>query len=338
MVRAVRPLLSIQYLRALAALSVVAFHACQWAKIPFDIGSAGVDVFFVISGFIMWRTTSGAQARPVAFLRKRAIRIVPLYWIVTIGLVVSALAFPDRFRDVQPTPWHVFASLAFIQHLNPIGLPFPILPVGWTLNYEAVFYLLFAGALLVPLRRRAMVLTLALACLTFAGFIYPPAYIMLLNPLLLEFAAGMWLARFMEEGMTPGRHAGWMLFVGGLASFALMQLMGVEWDLWRPLFWGLPAFMLVAGLTAVEQDAGLRRVPVLASLGDASYAIYLVHTLAMGAFAVHSGLWDTPLFAPLAFVVGVSSGWLVWKLVEAPVLAMLRGELRPVRKPIHTAV
>ena len=333
-----RPLLSIQYLRALAALSVVAYHACQWAKIPFDIGSAGVDVFFVISGFIMWRTTSGAQARPVAFLRKRAIRIVPLYWIVTIGLVVSALAFPDRFRDVQPTPWHVFASLAFIQHLNPIGAPFPVVPVGWTLNYEAVFYLLFAGALLIPLRRRAMVLTLALACLTFAGFIYPPAYIMLLNPLLLEFAAGLWLARFMEEGMTPGHHAGWGLFVGGLAAFAGMHLSGVEWDLWRPLFWGLPAFMMVAGLAAVEQDTGLPDIPLLRSLGDASYAIYLVHTLAMGAFAVHSGLWDTPLFAPLAFVVGVSSGWLVWRLVEVPVLAMLRGELRPVRKPLHTAV
>ena len=72
MVRAVRPLLSIQYLRALAALSVVAFHACQWAKIPFDIGSAGVDVFFVISGFIMWRTTSGTGVGPLAFLRKRA--------------------------------------------------------------------------------------------------------------------------------------------------------------------------------------------------------------------------------------------------------------------------
>jgi len=193
----VRPLLSIQYLRALAALSVVAFHACQWMRIPFDIGSAGVDVFFVISGFIMWRTTSESGVKPMEFLRKRAIRIVPLYWMVTLALLASALAFPDSFRDVQPTPWHVFASLAFVQHLNPIGLPFPLLPIGWTLNYEVVFYLMFAGALLVPKAHRAMALTLALAGLTLFGFIYPPAYIMLCNPLLLEFAAGMWLARFM---------------------------------------------------------------------------------------------------------------------------------------------
>jgi exopolysaccharide production protein ExoZ len=326
----VKPLFSIQYLRALAALSVVAYHACQWARIDFDIGSAGVDVFFVISGFIMWRTTSTGEAKPLSFLRKRAIRIAPLYWVVTLGLVVAALAVPDRFKDIQPTPWHVFASLAFIQHLNPQGVPFPILPPGWTLNYEAVFYLLFAAALLLPVARRPMVLTLALAGLTFFGFVYPPAYIMLCNPLLLEFAAGMWLARFMEEGLVPGRHAGWALFIGGVSMFACMHLIGFQWDLWRPLFWGFPALMIVAGLTAVEQDGGLRDIPVLKSLGDASYSIYLTHTLTMGAAGVSLGIWNTPFFPPIAFVIGVAGGWLVWRFAEAPVQTLLRGPGHPV--------
>jgi exopolysaccharide production protein ExoZ len=196
--------------------------------------------------------------------------------------------------------------------------------VGWTLNYEAVFYLLFAGALLVPAAKRAMVLTLVLAGLTLFGFLYPPAYIMLCNPLLLEFAAGVWLARFMEEGIYPGRHGGWGLFVAGLAAFALLHILGVEWDRWRPLFWGFPALMLVAGLTAIERDGGLPAIAPLKSLGDASYSIYLCHTLAMGAVAVSFGIWDTPLFAPVAFVVGTASGWLVWKLMEAPVQALLR--------------
>jgi exopolysaccharide production protein ExoZ len=320
-----KPLFSIQYLRALAALSVVAYHACQWARINFEIGSAGVDVFFVVSGFIMWRTTSGRKMPALEFLRRRAIRIAPLYWAVTLGLLIAALAFPASFRDITPTPWHVFASLAFIQHLNPQGQPFPLLPPGWTLNYEAVFYALFALALLLPEKRRAMALTLALAALTFAGFLYPPAYIMLCNPLLLEFAAGMWLARFMEEGFSPGRNIGWALFVCGLSSFAAMYIAGVEWDLWRPLFWGFPAFLLVAGLTAVEQDGGLPEVPWLRSLGDASYSIYLCHTLAMGAAALHFGIWNTPFFVPVAFVFGVAVGWLVWKLFEAPVQVLLRG-------------
>jgi exopolysaccharide production protein ExoZ len=323
-----KPLLSIQYLRALAALSVVAFHACQWARIDFDIGSAGVDVFFVISGFIMWRTTSGGQVRPLAFLKRRATRIVPLYWVVTLGLAAAALVAPQRFSDVQPTAWHVFASLAFIQHLNPAGLPFPLLPPGWTLNYEAVFYLLFAASLMLPLARRPMVLTLALAGITFCGFLYPPAYIMLANPLLLEFAAGLWLARFMEEGFRPGRHTGWALFVGGLASFVVMHLIGMEWDLWRPLFWGLPAFLLVAGLTAVEQDGGLPTSRLLKTLGDASYSIYLCHPLTVGAVAVTMGAWNPLPFIPIAFVIGTAVGWLVWRLVEVPTLAFLR---RPAR-------
>jgi len=320
-----KPLFSIQYLRALAALSVVAYHACQWARINFEIGSAGVDVFFVVSGFIMWRTTSGRPVAPLAFLKKRALRIVPLYWAVTLALLAAALAFPASFRDVQPTPWHVFASLAFIQHLNPIGLPFPLLPPGWTLNYEAVFYLLFAASLLLPLAHRAMALTLGLAALTLFGFLYPPAYIMLCNPLLLEFAAGMWLAKSMEEGLVPGRHLGWGMFICGLSSFAAMFIAGVEWDLWRPLFWGFPALLLVAGLTAVEQDGGLPDIAPLRSLGDASYSIYLCHTLAMGAAALHFGVWNTPMFVPVAFVFGVAVGWVVWRLGEAPVQALLRG-------------
>jgi len=248
---------------------------------------------------------------------------------VTLGLAAAALVAPQRFPDVEPTAWHVFASLAFIQHLNPQGLPFPLLPPGWTLNYEAVFYLLFAASLLLPLARRAMALTLVLAGLTFCGFLYPPAYIMLANPLLLEFAAGVWLARFMEEGLVPGRHTGWALFVCGLASFGAMHLAGVEWDLWRPLFWGVPAFLLVAGLTAVEQDGGLPQWRLPKALGDASYSIYLCHPLTVGAVAVAFGAANPWVFVPLAGVVGTAVGWLVWRLVEVPALAVLRRPASP---------
>jgi peptidoglycan/LPS O-acetylase OafA/YrhL len=67
----------------------------------------------------------------------------------------------------------------------------------------------------------------------------------------------------------------------------------------------------------------------LKSLGDASYSIYLCHTLAMGTAALHFGIWNTPLFAPLGFVFGVAVGWLVWRLAEVPVLALLRPRPAP---------
>ncbi len=321
-------LLSIQYLRALAALSVLVFHAGQWARVDFDVGSAGVDVFFVVSGFIMWRTTEQGGVGPREFLRRRAIRIVPLYWAVTLGLVAAALAFPARFPDIEPQPWHVLASLAFIQHLNPQGLPFPVLAPGWTLNYEAVFYLVFAAGLLVPVRRRAAVLTLALGSATVIGFMHPPLYIMLFNPLLLEFAAGMWLAKMR---FAPGRAMGWNLFVLGIAAFALMHAMGTEWDLWRPLFWGFPALLVVAGLTAVEADGGLKDIPLLRTLGDASYSIYLCHPLTVGAVAVTMGAWYEWAFMPVAIVVGAASGWIAWRIFERPAQDLLRGRALKLR-------
>ena len=149
-----RPWVSIQHLRAIAALSVALFHACQWSQIDFGIGAAGVDLFFVISGFVMWTVTAGREAAPLTFLRRRVIRVAPLYWIVTLALVAGALVFPQRFPEVEPRADHILLSLAFIQHMNPAGQPFPILAPGWTLNYEAVFYLVFASTLILPVRRR----------------------------------------------------------------------------------------------------------------------------------------------------------------------------------------
>lgn len=317
---------SIQQLRAFAALSVAAFHALQWARIPFDIGAAGVDVFFVISGFIMWRTTSGRQVGPLAFLRKRAIRIAPLYWTVTLLLAGAALVWPARFTDVDPEGWHVLASLAFVQHRNPDGLPFPILAPGWTLNYEAVFYVLFAGCLLLERSMRLMAVS-AVLCVTAAfGFFHPPAYEMLANPMLLEFLAGVLWAKALEDGASPGGGGGWLMFGAGLAWFAVMAVTRAEWDLWRPLFWGAPAFLMVAGLTAVEAEGGLVDIPPLRMMGDASYSLYLLHPLIIGALAVTVGTWNAWLFVPLALALSCLGGWLSWVLFERPVTRWLRGD------------
>ncbi len=195
-----RTWLSIQHLRGFAALSVVLFHACQWSQIDFATGQAGVDVFFVISGFVMWTATTGEPVRPFEFLKRRVIRVVPLYWLITVVLAAGVLLFPARFPDLAVTPGHLALSLAFVQHMNPAGYPFPLLAPGWTLNYEAVFYLAFAGLLWLPEARRLVALTFTLMVLAFAGFAWPPAYQMLLNPLFLEFLGGVWLARMAQTG------------------------------------------------------------------------------------------------------------------------------------------
>jgi len=319
--------LSIQHLRGLAALSVALFHACQWSRLDFDIGGAGVDVFFVISGFVMWTVTAGKAVRPLDFLRRRFVRVVPLYWLITLALAAAALVFPARFPEVQPEPAHLLASMAFIQHYSPAGQPFPLLPPGWTLNYEAAFYLVFAAALLLPGRWRLAGLAATLTGVGLVGFVWPPIYVLLANPLVLEFLAGVLIAWLVGRGRLPGRSGGGMLIGAGALIFALIQLSGVDAELWRPMVWGAPAAMLVAGAVAVEADGGWPAWPGLKTLGDASYSLYLVHTLSIGALAMTLGAWNPPLFIPLALAVATGSGLACWALIERPMLKVLRSPL-----------
>ncbi|MEO8813443.1 MAG: acyltransferase, partial [Caulobacteraceae bacterium] len=217
-------LLSIQYLRAAAALAVVAYHALQWRTGGFDVGRAGVDVFFVISGVIMWTVTSGRRLAPGAFLWRRLTRVAPAYWAVSLAVFAIAAAWPKFLPQVLPGWGHLALSLAFVPHLDPKGLPFPTLPPGWTLDYEAIFYLVFAGALLAAERLRAWLVTGALAAIVAAGFLLTdPVYILGANPMLLQFAAGVWIGRAAARGALPPRAWGFALIAGGLGLFAAVQ-------------------------------------------------------------------------------------------------------------------
>jgi exopolysaccharide production protein ExoZ len=322
-----RTWLSIQHLRALAALSVALFHACQWSQINFATGQAGVDLFFVISGFVMWTATTFAPVGPLTFLWRRFTRVAPLYWLITLALAAGVLLFPARFPDLAVSPGHVLLSMAFVQHMNQAGLPFPLLAPGWTLNYEAVFYAVFAALLWLPQPRRLFALSFALLLLALAGFAWPPAYQMLLNPLFLEFLAGVWLGRMAQLQLLPDRAMGWLLLGGGVGLFAVIQAINMDWDLWRPMVWGAPAVMMVAGAVSIEADGGWRDIPGLRVLGDASYSTYLIHTLTIGALAMTIGAWNPYIFIPLAMMVAVGSGLACWVLVERPMLQLFRRRL-----------
>jgi len=139
-------LLSIQYLRGLAALGVVVLHL-TWFRFP--IGAAGVDVFFVISGFIMVAVSDRATS-PLTFLRARAIPAVPLAWL---AILFALFHTTDNFIR------RVLAAMAFWPTLSPNGDWIPMLVQGWTLTYEALLYLAFAAVLLLPLQQCLIALT-----------------------------------------------------------------------------------------------------------------------------------------------------------------------------------
>lgn len=343
-------LASIQILRAVAALGVALFHACQWSHIDFAVGAAGVDLFFVISGFVLWtaagepRSTSEAVAQgesrstseavapenptPGGFLLARVARVAPLYWIATLVVFAVARAWPQALPIVHPDPRHLVLSLLFLPHVGPGDDPFPLLPTGWTLTYEAFFYLAFALALACPRDRRLQVLSLALLTASILGFGYHGWYTLLCNPLLLEFLAGVGLARLWALGRLQAiGGAGGLGLIGlGVALLAACQIGGLRDDFLRPFVWGPPAAAIVAGALALEARIGEGRLARAGTtLGDASYSLYLVQAPLIAAFA-----WLTPGLAGwartlLSLLLAVAGGLACWRLLERPISLALRG-------------
>jgi peptidoglycan/LPS O-acetylase OafA/YrhL len=329
-------LFSIQALRGLAALCVAAYHALQWADGGFDVGRAGVDVFFVISGVVMWISTARRAVDPKAFLWRRFTRVAPFYWLTTLAVLGVALVWPGFLPEVRPGWAHLGLSLAFIPHLDPRGLPFPTLPPGWSLDYEAVFYLIFALALAGPRAWRGRTIVGALTAVTAFGFLDPtPFYYLGANPILLQFAAGVGLGLAVEHRTLPGVGSSAAMVLAAFAAWGLEVRLGLFTELWRPLLWGAPAALLVAGALGLESAGAASRLSgspgkVLQKLGDASYAIYLLHLPATALVAHTLGYAHPWLFLPIALAASVSAGLLVHAIVERPLLALLRSGVRAI--------
>lgn len=316
-------LASIQILRAAAALSVAAFHAAQWSHLDFAVGAAGVDVFFVISGFVLWTACQTRAPTPKAFLLARAERILPLYWLATLACAAAAIAAPMALPIILPEARHLALSLLLLPHTDPAGSPFPLLPTGWTLTYEAFFYLVMALALAAPQDRRLQIVSGLLLAASLLGFAYHGWYTLLANPMLLEFLAGVGLARLWLGGRFRrlSRSSGPGLLAAGILALAVCQISGLRDDFLRPFLWGPPAALIVAGALKLEADGRIRvgrLTRILVAEGDASYSLYLVQAPVIAAFA-----WLTPgwLQAPRAvgsFALAMGAGWLCYRFVERP--------------------
>ena len=315
---------SIQYLRGFAAFGVVAFHASERAGYQFDVGTAGVDVFFVISGFVMWMVTSSKTLSPGEFLARRVQRIVPLYWGVTLAVAAVALLIPGSFPGMRPTVGHVVQSLLFIPHRGETGMIAPLIVPGWTLNYEMFFYLLFAAGLFAPARVRPWALTAALVSLVAIRpltDVRNPLWATYTDPLLLEFGAGVWLGKAWSHGRLAGpRHR---LGAGrrGLGGFHRRHSGRPRCRADAGPSVGPARLALVAGAVSLEHARPLPHWWPIRALGDASYSVYVVHALAISAaFRLFQKIGlasPTPLFVLSS---GVAAGMLVYQLVEKPMM------------------
>jgi exopolysaccharide production protein ExoZ len=200
------------------------------------------------------------------------------------------------------------------------------------------FYVLFAAGLMAPPRVRAWLISAALVALVAVRPLLDaqnPLVATYTDPILLEFAAGVWLGKLWREGRLPGRRTGLVLMALGLAGFAVTALAGFDVSQTRVLAWGVPALLLAAGAVSLERHGPVPDWPPLRALGDASYSIYLVHGLAISAAVRILGLAgiDAPVvvFAS-ALVVGVVAGLATYRLAEKPLMRLFHtglGARRP---------
>lgn len=310
---------SLQAGRAIAALMVLGFHLGLAVKAYFGVtafllpwGHAGVEFFFVLSGFIVTmvhRCDVDQPGRLGHFLYRRFVRIYPIYWIVFLA------AYAGAYRIVNLTPGEVLEALALVP--APTA---PVISVAWSLQWEVVFYLLF-GAFILNRWLGVLGSAAALAWLPGSG-----TYMAL-------FAGGVLCAlidqrrRLLSHGL-PMAVLGALVFAGGCVFDTFT---GVK----PTLVLGLGACLLMLGLVAAERSGrAWGGHPLLQLLGDASYAIYLVHYPLISAgckAAMLLGLqgtgWGLTLY-PVLLLASVVAGVGLHRWIEKPLVARLNRQWR----------
>ncbi|GLQ22075.1 exopolysaccharide production protein ExoZ [Algimonas porphyrae] len=335
----------VQALRGLAALLVLLAHMAQVeirgtdrTILPesFDWGMMGVDLFFVISGFIMvfvtrnWRENHlhDRLARVGEFLFARVTRIYPLYWIVTLALFMVWMLRPDMVFSSSPNEPQIFNTVFLVP-----AYAYPLLEVGWTLVYEMGFYLLFGLLLLAPARWRPWGL-LAWAAITLTGNLSgwqtgSAIAFHAFNPLVFEFLAGAATGLIFLR-IKGDRIYGAILLAIGLAGLFMWFFSAVPFqDGWpRVLCLTLPSCAVLLGAAWMDR-AGLRAPRFMVHLGDWSYALYLTHLLTLVLVARlwrKAGLEDVPSIV-LLVVMGVAAilvAALTYRLIERPLLTLAK--------------
>jgi exopolysaccharide production protein ExoZ len=311
-------LYSIHFLRFIAATGVIVHHSGVLSRWNIVACSAGVDVFFVISGVVIALSTPPEMSIR-NFLVRRFIRIYPLYWLALaawvafwvgnggvypVGDVVrSALLVPDLSR-----PW------------IPVYLP------AWTLVFEVFFYAVFAACMLSGRFARPLCgVVLVAVALTFSQPGSQQAYFDLAM-LLLEFVAGMLIAAAVVRGWVPGRTLGALAISVALVWFTLNA---TPTTLPRVIYWGLPAMLLVFGVLGFE-DLRLLRGKTALFGGNASYAIYLAHFTAIQTVFLIAERVGFPAVAhprivgAMAIPAALAVGALFYLAVDRPLQHRLR--------------
>lgn len=318
---------NIQILRALAAAGVILFHIVENAKLHgihvsiFSLfgtfGNMGVDVFFVISGFVMAESRNRAPLNATSFLARRLLRIVPLYWALTLFYYALGSFVPELFPNLNlDTNW-LFASLFFLS--GGLGFGSPILGQGWTLEFEMLFYLIFSMTLSLNRKSyRYSVIFFVTIILVATG----------VSSIIIEFSLGI-IANmtFTLLRKRPNIGIGFVLFSPIILFVIHNYMLGYPN---RVIGYGIPSYFLVCGLAMMKQSENR----LMLRLGSASYSAYLFQFFAipfmfkLSDFAILKSINGDLLVVLIAFIA-IYSGQVIYRILEEPSSKLTKKLLSP---------
>lgn len=322
-------------MRAIAALLVVFHHAAwkgeQYSTNPlawFSIGSIGVDLFFIISGFIMCHTVNNKKVLFSSFIKARFIRIVPLYWVLTSMALVVFLFFPEKVNSSGGVT-DVLASYTLLPSEGKY-----LINNGWTLSYEFLFYLIFSSCLLIKNPKRYLLPCLIISLLCFWGNIavdmnYVVSF--LTSEYLLEFAFGI-LVFYFSKKISPNIYIAIFLIACSILMACFVNANLDRLDQNRIILYGLPSLVFFVGMILLEPLLYLKRNSFIAQsfkiLGDSSYSLYLFHpfvlvvcSIVLQYLKIHEYGYT---FISILVVSSLISGYLCFLILEKPLLKLMK--------------
>jgi exopolysaccharide production protein ExoZ len=355
---------NIQILRACAAMMIVVYHcgietgrlsgAGGGSKLFDEVPwGSGVPIFFAISGFIMVVTSArafGSLSAAIDFMRRRIIRIVPLYWLVTTFALVGILVAPGLSKAPPGDPLYVVASYLFWPYMRLTGDIRPLATPGWTLNLEVLFYVVFAGSLLFH-RRVGLSLLFAslglLVALRVSGLLPGVALNFWGDPIVLGFLLGAAVGIAYNNGLRLSGLSAVMLTAIGFAVIFLSWIpTGAEDTLLRRLAEAAPATLVLIAVALGPQVDEVRHIwrPALV-IGNASYSLYLVQEFLLRLLSLgwlkgptaNLSLWT---FIPVGIAITLLVSLTIYWYFEKPVTRWLNGDAsrraRLVPERVHT--
>ena len=348
----------IQVYRGLAAVLVLLHHGDIIFKRElnkdflfnmFAFGFAGVDFFFLLSGFIIFylhQSDIGQPSKFKPFILKRFIRIYPLYWII-LSIKIAASLLVGYGGDVgNSTFWDILKAIALYPQADRELLASRFLGVSWTLSYEIFFYLVFGLLLLVKptkLLWPLIIVWIGGSLLNLTGAIdsiFASNFMLefIFNERNLEFVLGGLAAYIVSTYQV--KHE--MILISIAAFILTLSAIDSNYNIIQIPFviaYGLPFTLLIIGSVVIENKRSLNVHPYLIQVGDASYAIYLLHgfiisniakvMVKLNLSAIIENVLCLNLLAIIIAIVTIIIGCAIYTYLEKPLLTKLRAKLLP---------